>query len=580
MAASTPFDKAQDDKVEFEKYLEESENEQLEMVRFSKGDLLDAVVRDANERDVFLDIGQKQEGVCSREEFEEAPEPGTRVTVVVMRGAGLEENTLVSRSEARRREAWNKIIEAHTNSVALTGTVKREIENRKGYIVDFGALDLFLPQSQVSARSRSAHLKIGEKVDFRIIEVNDRRKSAIVSRRVIQEEQDHEKWDRFLSAHKEGEVVEGEVVRIVSFGVFVRIEEMDGLVHQSDISWKPNRPFRDLFKKGDRATVKILGIDVENRRLSLGVKQLSEDPWEWAIQNLHEGDTMEGTVTSITDYGAFVELREGLEGLIHISELSWLNKLKHPKRFFDTGAKITVRVLALDLEKRRIALSYRQTRANPWENIDAVVRAGDVREGVVTSLTKFGAFVEIGEEVEGLVHFKDFSWDDEPDRKMLRKGQTIQFKVLDVDRQHHRISCGIKQLSPGPYEALRQKYKKGQSIDGKITNITSFGVFVDIGEGFEGLVHVSHLPLRREEKIEDRYHVGDEVKTVLLRVDPDEKRISLSIKDFDRRQHKELMSRYMASENEGYSFGALLKNNLDSRGQTGGQAEAEGRHDG
>lgn len=565
MAAATPFDKAQDDKVEFEKYLEESENEQLEMVRFSKGDLLDAVVLDANDRQVFLDIGQKQEGVCSRDEFEGNPEPGMRVTVVVMRGAGLEENTLVSHAEARRREAWNKIIEAHASSVPLTGVVKKELENRKGYIVDYGALDLFLPQSQVSARSRGAHLKSGEKIDFRILEVNDRRKSGIISRRVIQEEQDHEKWDQFTAAHTVDEDLEGEVVRIVSFGIFVRIDGIDGLVHQSDLSWKPNRPFRDLYKKGDKVNVRILSIDVENRRLSLGIKQLSEDPWEWARRELHEGDVVEGTVTSITDYGAFVEVREGLEGLIHISELSWLNKLKHPKRYFDAGAKTQVCILTIDHNKRRIALSYRRTRPDPWTQIDTVAKAGDVRQGVVTSITKFGAFVELGEEVEGLIHFKDYSWDDHPDRKMLRKGQTVEFKVLDVDRQHHRISCGIKQLTPGPYEALKQKYKKGQSIDGKITNITSFGVFVDIGEGFEGLVHVSHLPLRRDEKIEERYSVGDEVKTVLLKIDADEKRISLSIKDYDRRQQKELMSRYMVPENEGYSFGSLLKNNLNQK---------------
>ncbi|PKL33691.1 MAG: 30S ribosomal protein S1 [Spirochaetae bacterium HGW-Spirochaetae-10] len=565
MAAATPFDKAQDDKVEFEKYLEESENEQLEMVRFSKGDLLDAVVLDANDRQVFLDIGQKQEGVCSRDEFEGTPEPGMRVTVVVMRGAGLEENTLVSHAEARRREAWNKIIEAHASSVPLTGVVKKELENRKGYIVDYGALDLFLPQSQVSARSRGAHLKSGEKIDFRILEVNDRRKSGIISRRVIQEEQDHEKWDQFTAAHQVGEDLEGEVVRIVSFGIFVRIDGIDGLVHQSDLSWKPNRPFRDLYKKGDKANVRILSIDVENRRLSLGIKQLSEDPWEWARRELHEGDVVEGTVTSITDYGAFVEVREGLEGLIHISELSWLNKLKHPKRYFNPGEKTKVCILTIDHDKRRIALSYRRTRPDPWTQIDSIAKAGDVRQGVVTSITKFGAFVELGEEVEGLIHFKDYSWDDHPDRKMLRKGQTVEFKILDVDRQHHRISCGIKQLTPGPYEALKQKYKKGQSIDGKITNITSFGVFVDIGEGFEGLVHVSHLPLRRDEKIEERYSVGDEVKTVLLKIDADEKRISLSIKDYDRRQQKELMSRYMVPENEGYSFGALLKNNLNQK---------------
>jgi len=561
-ATPTPFDNVQAEKAEFEKYLEQNETESA-MARFSRGDLIDAVVRGVSDRQVYLDIGQKQEGICDRDEFEVVPETGTTVSVVVVRSAGLEENTRVSHIDARRIESWKKVSEAHSDVIALTGQVKKELDNRKGYIVQYESLDLFLPQSHVSARSRGAQLKIGEKIDFRVLELNQERKSAIISRRVIQEEQDHEKWDSFARAHQVDEVIEGEIVRIVSFGVFIKCDGIDGLVHQSDVSWKPNRSVRDLYKKGEKVKAQILSIDVENRRLSLGLKQLTEDPWQWARRELSDGQTVQGVVTSITDYGAFVEIHEGLEGLIHISELSWLNKLKHPKRYFNVGDTIDIYLLSIDFDERRISLSFRMTRPNPWSNIAERVKVGDIRQGVVANITKFGAFVEIDDEIEGLIHFKDFSWDDQPDRKMLHKGQTVEFKILDIDAENKRISCGIKQLTPGPYEALKQKYKRGQEIEGTITNVTSFGIFVDIGEGFEGLVHRSQLPLHRDEKVEDRYTTGTKVKTILLKIDTDEKRISLSIKDYDKRQQKELMSKYMNPEQEGYSFGALLKNNLN-----------------
>ncbi|MBW7858544.1 MAG: S1 RNA-binding domain-containing protein [Leptonema sp. (in: Bacteria)] len=569
MAKATPFDQAQAEIGEFTKYIEEGEQEQIQ---FSKGAQIEAIVSEVRDSLVFLelDVAQKQNGECSLSEFEIAPKPGDKVPVVIIKNAGNEASTRVSHSEARRREAWQEILDAQKDGLVLTGTVKQEVENNKGYIIEFGGLRLFMPRSHVSARSRGAHLKIGDKVDFKIVEIkesNDRPRSAIVSRRLIQEEQDQEKWNQFQSTHNEGDETEGEIIRLSSFGVFVRIDGIDGLVHQTDLSWKPTRSIRENFKRGEQVKVKILTIDVENRRLSLGIKQLTEDPWLWAERELKEGQILEGVVTSIADYGAFVELKDGIEGLIHISELSWLNKLKHPKRYFEVGQTIQVYLLSLDFENKRVALSYRRARPNPWDAIDQIAKVGEVRTGQISSITKFGAFVELADEIEGLIHFKDYSWDDQPDHKMLHKGQSVEFKVLDIDKQGQRISCGIKQLTPGPYEQLKQKYKKGQLIDGKVTNVTSFGVFVDIGEGFEGLVHISQLPLRRDENIADRYKVGDAVQTVLLKIEANEKRISLSIKDYDRRQQKELMNRYMLPENEGYSFGALLKDNLKQQGE-------------
>jgi small subunit ribosomal protein S1 len=565
MTTPTPFDEIQQEQEDFEKILQESITEQFELNKFSKGDIVEATVLDVTDNEVYLDLGQKQEGICQLSEFDERPVIGNVVKVVVIRGGGIEGNSLVSRKEASRREGWEKIQEAYNNQLPLSGKVSIIIDNNKGYLVDFYGLQLFLPKSQVGVkiRNRLPNLKVGDVIDFKVLSIDEKRKSAIISRKKIQEDINQEKWDKFLSKYKEGDVVDGVITKIVSYGIFVRVDDLDGLVHQNDISWKNNFPFKKYYNKGDKVSVKILSINPEENRISLGIKQLTEDPWEWAKRELHAGDIITGTVTDIKDYGAFLEIREGLEGLIHNSEISWSNKQVHPKSVLKKGQEIDVKILSIDPEKKRISLSYKQARENPWQKAKEILKVGEVREGRITGVVQYGAFVEIFDEVEGLIHVKDYSWDEKPNKDMLKKGDVVKFKILAIDVDNRKISCGIKQLELSPYEKLAQKYKKGEILTGKITSISDFGIFVDIGDGFEGLVHKSKIPLKKDEKLEDKYKVGDEVKTVLLKIDTEKEKISLSIKDYEKRKEKEIVKQYLKEDVGSYTLGSILKENLE-----------------
>jgi small subunit ribosomal protein S1 len=565
MTTPTPFDEIQQEQEDFEKILQESITEQFELNKFSKGDIVEATVLDVTDNEVYLDLGQKQEGICQLSEFDERPVIGNVVKVVVIRGGGIEGNSLVSRKEASRREGWEKIQEAYNNQLPLSGKVSIIIDNNKGYLVDFYGLQLFLPKSQVGVkiRNRLPNLKVGDVIDFKVLSIDEKRKSAIISRKKIQEDINQEKWDKFLSKYKEGDVVDGVITKIVSYGIFVRVDDLDGLVHQNDISWKNNFPFKKYYNKGDKVSVKILSINPEENRISLGIKQLTEDPWEWAKRELHAGDIITGTVTDIKDYGAFLEIREGLEGLIHNSEISWSNKQVHPKSVLKKGQEIDVKILSIDPEKKRISLSYKQARENPWQKAKEILKVGEVREGRITGVVQYGAFVEIFDEVEGLIHVKDYSWDEKPNKDMLKKGDVVKFKILAIDVDNRKISCGIKQLELSPYEKLAQKYKKGEILTGKITGISDFGIFVDIGDGFEGLVHKSKIPLKKDEKLEDKYKVGDEVKTVLIKIDPEKEKISLSIKDYEKRKEKEIVKQYLKEDVGSYTLGSILKENLE-----------------
>ncbi|MCB1321318.1 MAG: 30S ribosomal protein S1 [Leptospiraceae bacterium] len=514
------------------------------------GGIIEARVIDFDERDVFFDLGGKQDGRCSRQEFEDLPSRGDTVPVVVTSRAA-DGMIRLSRQEAERRLAWEHIKEAHSHQATLHGVINKHLN--QGYIVDCGGISLFMPlsHSDIKTRLRNRHA-VGKKLDFKIIDLKDRHRSAVVSHRLILEEHNDESWNELSAQHKEGDVVPGLITKKVSFGLFIKICGVEGLLHQSDISWKKFVSFKNRFKVGETIEVKILSMDREHNRLSLGLKQLTEDPWGWAQRELAVGNVVRGVVTSVTDYGAFVELMEGLEGLIHVSEISWARRPGHPKKHVQVGQEIEAQVLDLDFDQKRISLGLRQLQTDPWEEMGDSIKVGDVREGRVISITKFGAFVEVKENIEGLIHFNDYSWEDRPDKKLLTKGQTVKFKILDINHEERRVACGIKQLTPSPYEVLAQKYKKGAVVNGKITRITGFGVFVDIGEGFEGLVHISRIPRPHGEAIplEQRFSVGEEVSAVMQHIDVEGRKISLSIKAYEQKKEREIIEQYIKRGDE------------------------------
>lgn len=560
-----PFDLAQEELESMDKVMEEFDDDLFNgQGDFSKGDLIEATVIDYDERDVFVDLGSKQDGRCPRSDFDEPPARGSTIPVLVLR-EGEDGFVRLSRKEAERTISWENIREAFNEGTQLSGKVIKGVTH--GFIVNSGGINLFLPMSQVGSKSKGkGGVAVGKNIDFKILELKDKHRSAVISHRKVVEEVNETLWNSLLEKFHVGDEVEGTVTKKVSFGVFIDVEGVEGLLHQSDISWKKYAPFKDRFKIGDKVHVKIINMDRDNNRLSLGMKQLAEDPWEWAERELNVGDIVRGKVTNITDYGAFLELLEGLEGLIHVSELTWSKRVKHPKKYLNMGDEIEAQVLAVDFKDRRIALGVKQLMQDPWDRLPEVVNIGDEMEGTVTSVTKFGAFVKVMDEVEGLIHFNDYTWEDKIDRKMLKKGDTVKFKILEINGDERRISCGIKQLSESPYEVLRKKYNKGDAIDCKVTGITNFGLFVDIGDGFEGLVHISRIPMKAEQKLEDLYKVGDGVRAVLLNIDPNEKKIALSIKAYEKKKDQDVIDQYLKKDDSPStsSLGAFFKPGKES----------------
>jgi small subunit ribosomal protein S1 len=330
------------------------------------------------------------------------------------------------------------------------------------------------------------------------------------------------------------------------------VQGIEGLLRQNDISYKKYAPFKQYFHVDQEVEVLILEIDKEAKRLSLGIKQMYEDPWVWAGRELEKDMVVRGIVTSLTNFGAFVELKEGLEGLIHTSELAWSKKPPHPKEVLKKGQEVDSVVLDIDLERKRLSLGLKQLLPNPWDSLSSNVRKGNVLEGKVTGITKYGVFVEVENGIEGLIHIGDLTWNekakDPVNEAGIKKGQVVKYLILDVNQDAQRISCGLKQLSENPYDALRKKYPTGVIVEGKIKSIVSFGVFVEIEPGFEGLVHVSQIPDGKNLKLEEIYKVGETIKTVLLKIEPEQKKISLSIKDFDKAVEKEEMARYIKQD--------------------------------
>ena len=554
--AATPFDLDSDELESMQEFLN-AFNGQDDL---SSDGIIEARVLDTDERDVFFDVGHKQDGRCALSEFPDPPTPGDVVRVVVM--ASPQDGIVrLSRLEAERRLAWQQIREAREADASLRGRVVQQL--KAGYILDCGGVHLFMPlsQSDIKTNLRNRY-PVGQELDFKVLEIKDGHRSAVVSHRQIIEERNDESWNELTAKYKEGDEVEGQVTKKVSFGVFVKVLGVEGLLHQNDISWKRYASFKNRFKVGESLQVKILSMDRENNRLALGLKQLSEDPWVWAAREIQVGAILQGKVISVTGYGAFIEFREGLEGLVHVSELTWSKRPQHPKKYVKVGSEVSVKVLAIDPEKKRLSLGIRQLSEDPWEVMGREIKVGDEREGRVTAITKFGAFVEIKDQVEGLIHFNDYSWDDRVNRKLLSKGDVVKFRVLDIDRAERRIACGIKQLSPSPFELLRQKHKKGAIIEGKVTRVAPFGLFVDIGDGFEGLVHVSRIPRIDDRKFEERFKPGDTVHTVLQSIDAEQKKISLSIKAYEQKKEREMISQYLKKDDSPgtSSLGSFLKN--------------------
>jgi small subunit ribosomal protein S1 len=501
---------------------------------FEIGTIVSGKVVDFVGDQVVVDIGYKSEGLVARHEWEEhevPPQPGDPVEVLL---EGMDDDTgdiVLSRRKAHRMRAWENVISKHHEGDVVAGSVTKKIKG--GLLVDIG-VNVFLPASQVDIRRPSdIGDYIGQTIQCMILKIDEGRRNIVVSRRKLIEITRETQKKSLLSEIEPGQVRKGVVKNIADFGAFVDLGGIDGLLHITDMSWgRINHP-SDMVKIDDHIEVMVLHVDKEREKIALGLKQKSPSPWQGVEVKYPVGTRVQGDVVNVMSYGAFVKLEEGIEGLVHISEMSWTKRINHPSELVQIGDSIEVVVLGINREKQEISLGMKQTQANPWDQVAQKYPPNTMVEGTVRNLTNYGAFIEIEEGIDGLLHISDMSWTRKigHPNEVLEKGQRISCQVLNVDQERKRIALGLKQLKIDPWETdIPNRYQPNDTVNGKVTKLTNFGVFVELEPGLEGLLHISELADHKVDSPEEVVKVGDEVEVKILRVDRGERKIGLSRK--------------------------------------------------
>ncbi|QYU70562.1 30S ribosomal protein S1 [Leptolyngbya sp. 15MV] len=496
------------------------------------GKLIKGKVVGVTADDIVVEVGLKSEGLIPKEEFEGAePKIGDTVDVLLESLEGEGGLIVLSKRKAERMLNWQRIMDTTKEGDVVEGTVMRKIKG--GLLVDIG-VPVFLPASQVDVR-RPGEIGdyIGRKIRASILKIDLERRNIVISRRkLIEEERDAAK-KRLMETIKEGDVVTGEVKNIADFGAFIDLGGIDGLLHITDMSWgRINHP-SELVKIGQKVEVKVLNIDREKEKIALGLKQKEASPWAEIERKYPVNSRVRGSVVNIMSYGAFVRLEDGVEGLVHISEMSWTRRVNHPSELVQPGQEVDVVVLEINKDKQEISLGMKQTEVNPWELVAEKYPPGTMIEGKVRNLANYGAFVEIEPGIDGLLHISDISWTKKVTHpnEVFKKGDTVKCVVLEVDQAKQRVSLGVKQLTEDPWvAAIPEHYKPGMVVRGQVTKITNFGVFVELEQDLEGLLHISELADHKVENPQDVVKAGDEVDVKILRVDTQERKIGLSLK--------------------------------------------------
>jgi len=538
--------------------------------RFAEGEVVNGKIISVDKDHVLVDIGYKSEGQIRIREFEEdgviKAEVGDTVEVMVEWWDDENEVVVLSKEKAEKVKVWDDIKKRHEADETIVGTITSRVKG--GFSVDIG-VQAFLPGSQADLRPiRNLDEMVGKDFEFKILKYNRKRSNIVLSRRVLLEEEREEKRTKTLSSIHEGKVVSGIVKNLTEYGVFVDLGGVDGLLHITDISWGRVKHPSELFSVGDEIEVKILSLDLERERVSLGMKQLTEDPWASAVEKYPVGSRISGKVVSLTDYGAFVELEEGIEGLIHVSEMSWTRKIRHPSKVVSVGEVVDSVVLDIKPENRRISMGMKQAAPNTWDVISDKYPVGTTIEGKIKNITDFGLFIGIDEGIDGLVHISDISWTKriKHPSEIYKKGDMIQAIVLEIDKTQERFSLGVKQLQTDPWDTVAERYEVGKEITGTVTNVTDFGVFVELEEGIEGLVHVSEISKEKIKTPVGQFEVGQMLTAKVMNINSDERRIGLSIKRLDMEDDQELLSEYVNNMGPATSsFGEILRENLQEK---------------
>lgn len=562
-----------------ELHREESEDFQSLYERSLKtveeGQIVKGIVVDITSDYVTVDVGYKCEGQIPIGEFIRRDNKidikvGDEIDVLLEKKESEEGLLILSKVKADRITIWREIIQSFKEGKAIEGEIVGKVKG--GLTVDFRGVVGFLPGSQIDLRPlKDLDSLIGKRLKFKILKFNRKRNNIVVSRRLILEEEKKQLREKTLTNLKEGDVIEGIVKNVTDYGAFIDIGGIDGLLHITDISWGRVSHPSEKLKIGDQIKVKVLSFDREKAKVSLGLKQVLPDPWSYVKEKYPIGSRVMGKVVNIADYGVFVELEEGIEGLIHISELTWDKKIKHPSKIVNIGDRVEVMVLDCDPKKRRISLGMKQIEPNPWTLIEERYPVGTRVVRKIKTITDFGIFLGFDEGIDGLVHVSEMSWTKKIKHpsEIYKKGQEVEAVVLNIDPKNERFSLGIKQLTPDPWKNIGYRYRKGDVISGKITNLTDFGAFVELEEGIEGLVHVSEISHEKVNKPSDVLKVGETISAVVLHIDPQERRIALSIKAWKEKSEKAEIERYISSEKKSSAstLGELIQEKIVKKGE-------------
>ena len=498
---------------------------------FREGSIVKGTILEIRPQIVLVDIGYKSEGAIPSNEFEdEEIEVGDEIEVLLERLENDEGMVVLSKEKAAYKQNWDKIVKVYQDGGLVRGKVKAVVKG--GLTVNVG-VEAFLPGSQVDIiPPKDLSEYVGNVYEFKIVKVNDERKNIVLSRREVIEAERSEQRQAFLQTVKIGDKVVGAIKNITDFGAFVDLEGMDGLLHITDMSWgRINHP-SELLHVGQSVDVVILDVDREKERVSLGLKQMSDNPWEDIERKYPIGQQVKGQVTKLLPYGAFIEIERGVEGLVHVSELSWVKRITRPSDVLEIGQEITAVVLGISIEEQKISLGVRQLEGNPWDEIELRYPVGATITGPVRNLTAYGAFVELEEGIDGMIHVSDMSWTRKINHpsEVLKKNDEIEAIVLAIDKVNQRVSLGIKQTEGDPWSAIDDRFKVGDLVKGKVAKIASFGAFVSLEGDIDGLIHISQLSEDHVEKVKDVIKVGDDIEARVIKVDKIERRIGLSIK--------------------------------------------------
>jgi len=551
---------------------EEDKSDFDEMVSFyeetlegiEEGEVVNGVVLNISKDGILVDIGFKSEGFVPLNSLEEGLSDtikvGDTLEVFLEEKEDSEGMVVLSREKANKAKIWDKIGEVFENDEELEGRVIKKIKG--GLTVDIG-IPAFLPGSQVDLRPvKNLDKFMGELIKVKVIKLNKKRGNIVLSRRVLLESDRNMEKKKTLESLQEGNVVEGIIKNITDYGAFVDLGGIDGLLHVTDMSWGRVRHPSEMFSIGDKSKVVVLKFDQETERVSLGMKQLTPDPWENADEKYAKETRVKGKVVSLTDYGAFVELEEGVEGLVHVSEMSWTNKIKHPSKVVSMGEEVEAIVIDIKKENKRISLGIKQIEPNPWLVVEEKYDVGTKIEGKVRNLADFGAFIELEEGIDGLVHISDMSWTKriKHPSEILKKGDVVEVIILKIDAKNERLSLGIKQVQPDPWKEIESKYKVGDNLKRIVVRTTDFGAFIEIENGVEGLIHVSEFGGKDKERknVKDIVAVGDELLSKVIRIDPGTRKIGLSVKAYKDAEERANIEKYSKVESDNTPFQPVL----------------------